>query len=189
MATHSDERIRKFTMIILAYPVALILIAVGLNAFVFGMTPLIVALPSPQTVSALIVAGVLLVLNHIWLMTATELVRLHHNMYASPEEWAQNGARREDVAQQGWEELERHHNAHRNATENTLYFVLLALAISVVSPSTLAAQTWIIGFAVARLGYTFSALRGRSDFRGVFMSLSLLAMYGLASYLALILIV
>lgn len=181
----SDKRIQKFTLIILAYPVALILVGVGLNAFVFGIEPPVVAFPSTQIVCALAISAVLLVVNHTWLMTATELTRLNYNIYASHEEWAQNHARKEDVTQQGWIELDRHHNAHRNATENTVYFVFLAFVFSMVSPSILGAQIFFIGFAVSRLGYTFSALRGRSDLRGVFMSLSLLALYGLATYLVL----
>jgi uncharacterized MAPEG superfamily protein len=183
--TDSEKRIQKFTLIILAYPFALILVGVALNVFAFGVDPPIVALPSAYIVCALGIAAVLLVLNHTWLMTATELTRLNHNMYASHEEWAENGARKEDVTQRGWIELDRHHNAHRNATENTVYFGILAIVVSVISPSVLAAQIWFISFAIARLGYTFSALRGRSGMRGIFMSLSLLALYGLASYLAL----
>ena len=37
----------------------------------------------------------------------------------------------------------------------------------------------------ARLGYTYSYLAGKDSARALFMSLSLLAMYGLASYLLL----
>ncbi len=183
--TGSEKRIQKFNLIILSYPVVLILVSLGLNVFAFGVEPAVVALPSTQVICALVISAVLLVLNHTWLMTATELMRLNHNIYASHEEWAENDARKEDVTQLGWIELERHHNAHRNATENTVYFVFLAFIASVVSPSILAAQIWIICFAIARLGYTFSALGGRSGWRGFFMSLSLLALYGLASYLAL----
>jgi len=183
--TGSEKRIQKFTLIILAYPIALILISLGLNAFVFGVAPPIAALPPIQVVYALVISGALLVLNHTWLMTATELIRLNHNMYASHEEWAQNNAKKEDVSEQGWVELDRHHNAHRNTTENTVYFVFLAFIVSMVSPAILTAQIWIISFAIARLGYTFSALHGKSDLRGFFMSLSLLAIYGLTSYLAL----
>ena len=72
-------------------------------------------------------------------------------------------------------ELERRHNTHRNTTENTIYFTLLALVFVLVSPTTVAAQAWIVGFAVARLGYTYSYLAGKDDVRGLFMSLSLLA--------------
>jgi uncharacterized MAPEG superfamily protein len=183
--TGSEKRIQTFRLIILAYPVVLILGSLSLNAFAFGVEPPVVVLPSIQVVCALVISTVLLVFNHTWLMTATELTRLNYNIHASHEEWAQNDARKEDVAQQGWIELDRHHNAHRNATENTVYFVFLAFVVSMVSPSILATQIWFIGFAVARLGYTFSALHGKSGLRGIFMSLSLLALYGLASYLAL----
>ena len=65
-----------------------------------------------------------------------------------------------------------------------MYFTLLAGIFVLVSPPTLATQAWIIGFSVARLGYTYSYLAGNAGLRGLFMSLSLLAMYGMASYLA-----
>ncbi len=183
--TDRESRVRRFTLIILAYPVVLILIGIGLNLFLFGFGPPVIALPTMAIVWALIVACTLLVFNHTWLMTATELTRLNYNIYASHEEWIQNNARKEDVSERGWTELERHHNAHRNTTENTVYFIILASLLSVVSPSVFAAQLWFIGFSVARLGYTFGALRGNSGLRGLFMSLSLLSLYGLTSYLVL----
>lgn len=39
-----------------------------------------------------------------------------------------------------------------------------------------------IGFGMGRLGYTYSFLSGRTGPRGFFMSLSLVSMYGMASY-------
>lgn len=182
--TKENDRKRKFTLIILAYPIVLILISTAVNLFGFGVTPAVIALPSTQVIFTLVVTAVLLVLNHTWLMTTTELTRLNFDMYATPEEWNENGAKREQVSQEGWRELERRHNAHRNATENAVYFVLLAFVMSVISPTTLAAQAWVIGFAVARLGYTYCYLKGMSGARGIFMSLTLLGVYGLASYLA-----
>ena len=140
--------------------------------------------PSVECIFALVVAAVLLVINHIWLMTTTELTRLKYKMYATPEEWTASGTLKEDTSKEGLSEIERRHNAHRNATENTVYFVFLAIVLSLVSPPVLAAQIWIIGFAVARLGYTFSYLSGKDNARGLFMSLSLVAMYGMVSYLA-----
>ena len=86
-------------------------------------------------------------------------------------------------------ELERRHNAHRNTTENTIYFILLVMIFALASPTTVAAHAWIVGYAVARLGYTYSYLAGKDGARGLFMSLSLLAMYGIASYLVMSLIV
>ncbi|GHE89541.1 hypothetical protein GCM10016455_07280 [Aliiroseovarius zhejiangensis] len=59
--------------------------------------------------------------------------------------------------------------------------MLMALA----SPSTLTSQIWIIGFGIGRLGYTYSALRGKAVLRGIFMSVSLAALYGMAGYLLL----
>ena len=189
IVTLRDKRIRKYAVIIQAYPVVLILVSVVINLLAFGVEPFVLALPSTEIVWALTICGLLLVLNHTWLMTATELTRLHHNMYATHEEWTQNNARKEDVDEQGWIELERHHNAHRNATENTVYFIFLAFIVCITSPATLLAQVWLVCFAVARIGYTFGALRGRTGLRQASMSFSLLAIYGLASNLALSLLV
>ena len=121
-------------------------------------------------------------------MTTTELTRVRFNMYSTPEEWAASGTSREDPPEEGLRELDRRHNTHRNTTENTVYFVLLSLVFALVSPPTAAVQAWIIGFAVARLGYTYSYLAGKDAARGLFMSLSLMAMYGMASYLVMSLV-
>lgn len=187
--TDNLKRIRKFTWIITCYPIALIALGVLVNLFVFGVPALAVALPQSAVLAALAVSGLLLVLNHTWLMTATELARLNHNIYASPEEWSDANAREDDVLPEGWTALTRHHNAHRNATENTVLFAVLAAAFVLSSPGVVAAQVWLIGFGVGRLGYTYGALRGKSGLRGAFMSVSLIAMYGLSSHLVLSLLV
>ena len=175
--------------IVTAYPFGVVLIAVVLNLFLFGVNPASVALPSTEYILALVISAVLLVINHTWLMTTTELTRVRFKLFATPEEWAASGISRRDAPAEGLHELERRHNTHRNTTENSVYFIFLAFVFVLVSPTTLAAQVWIIGFAVARLGYTYSYLAGRDKARGLFMSLSLLAMYGIASYLVLSLVV
>ena len=174
--------------IVRAYPLGLLLIGIVLNLFVFGVNPSAVALPSAECIRALVIAAVLLVINHTWIMTTTELTRVRFKMYSTPEEWAASGISRQDAPEKGLRELERRHNIHRNTTENTICFILLALVFVFVSPTTVAAQAWIIGFAIARLGYTYSYLAGKDNARGLFMSLSLLAMYGIASYLAMSLV-
>jgi len=174
---------RRTIALVKAYPFGLLLIAIILNVFVFGVTPLTVAMPSVGTFGALVLAGALLVINHTWLMTTTELTRLHFNMYTTPEEWVAAGTKQQDAPEEGLRELERRHNAHRNTTENVVYFIFLALLLAFVSPPTVVAQVWIIGFPVARMGYTYSYLMGNTNARGFFMSLSLLPMYGIAAYL------
>ena len=169
--------------IVKAYPLGVLLIAVVLNFFVFGVKSAAVTLPSGECIHALVIAAVLLAINHTWIMTTTELTRVQFKMYSTPEEWAASGTTQQDAPEEGLRELERRHNTHRNTTENTIYFVLLALVFVLVSPTIAAAQVWIIGFAFARLGYTYSYLAGRDYARGLFMSLSLMAMYGIASYL------
>lgn len=184
-----EKRKKKFAKIIIGYPLALILIAVVLNYLVFGVQSADIALPTKVVFAALAWSAVLLLVNHIWLMTSTELTRLEHGMFATPEEWAQSDHSKGDVSNKGVQELERRHNAHRNATENVVYFVFLAALVSVISPVTMAALVWMIGFAIGRLGHTFSYLSGRDGARGLFMSLSLISLYGLASYLMISLIV
>ena len=169
--------------IVKAYPLGLLLIGVVLNLFVFGVNPAVVALPSAGSIRVLVIAAVLLVINHTWLMTTTELTRVRFKTFSTPEEWAASGTSPQDAPEEGLRELERRHNAHRNTTENTIYFVLLAMVFVSVSPPIVAAQSWIVGFAVARLGYTYSYIAGKDNVRGLFMSLSLLGMYGMASYL------
>lgn len=174
--------------IVMLYPVGVLLIGVILNFFVFGISPYAVALPSIECIRALVVAAILLTLNHTWIMTATELTRERFTMYATPEEWAASGHSLQNASEEGFRELERHHNTHRNTTENTTCYIALALVFALISPATVAAQVWLVGFAVARLGYTYSYLAGKDGLRGLFMSLSLLAMYGMASYLVMSLI-
>ncbi|MCZ4273429.1 MAPEG family protein [Maritalea porphyrae] len=187
--TEAEKRVRRFTIIILGYPVALILGGILLNLFAFGVSPIVVALPLKAVLVPLIITATLLVINHTWLMNSTEITRMKHHMYASREEWKEAGVKREDVSDEGWLELERRHNSHRNATENTVYFAVLATIFCLVTPSQLAAYVWILGFGVGRLGYTFASLQGRSNLRGFFMSVSLVAMYGMAGYLCLGLLV
>ncbi len=166
------------------YPLGVLLVSVLLNYFAFGVNPVVVALPSVESIVALVVSAALLIINHTWLMTTTELTRARFGMHSTPEEWEASGTSPRDAPEEGLRELDRRHNAHRNTTENTVYFAFLAGILVLVSPPTLAAQAWIIGFAVARLGYTYSYLAGNVNLRGLFMSLSLLAMYGMASFLA-----
>ncbi len=187
-STEEKKRQRRTMAIVKAYPLGVLLLGVVLNLFVFGVNPSTVALPSAECIYALVIAAVLLAINHTWIMTTTELTRVRFKMYSTPGEWAASGTSRQDTPEEGLRELERRHNTHRNTTENTTYFILLALVFALVSPTTVAAQAWIVGFAVARLGYTFSYLAGKDDARGLFMSLSLLAMYGIASYLVMSLV-
>ena len=172
-------------MIVKVYPFALLLIAVLLNVFVFGLRPLVISVPSHDSIVAIVVSAILLVINHSWLMTATELVRVRFGMYTTPEEWAASGRSPSDVTDEGLAELERRHNAHRNTTENTVYYVLLALIFIIVTPAPSAVLAWVLAFPIARLGYTYSYLSKNTGARGFFMSVGLLAVYGMATYLAL----
>lgn len=183
-----EARKRKFARIILAYPFALAIIGIIVNALAFGVEPAVIAEPQPSVITSLGVSAVLLLCNHTWLMTSTELTRLKYDMHATPEEWETSGHDKHTISAEGLQELERRHNAHRNATENVVYFVLLAALISIVSPPPWLAETWILGFALGRLGHTFSYLTGRDGLRGISMSVSLISLCGMATYLAICLV-
>ncbi|BFM13086.1 hypothetical protein R50072_32390 [Simiduia litorea] len=170
--------------IIKIYPFGVLLLSVVL-CFTFGVEPSHAALPSQELLRILTVAAVILVLNHSWIMTATELTRHKYKVYASPEEWKTHGVKKTDVSDEGMLEIERHLNTHRNTTENSLYYIFLAFIFSLTSPSLLAAWVWLLLFPIARLGYTYSYFAGNDNLRGVFMSLTLLSSFGMASYLIL----
>jgi len=173
----------KIYLILLGYPIVLLIAGFSLNQFLFEIEPYVISLPSKAHISAFVIAAVLLTINHTWIMTATEIIRTKYKIHSTPEEWNKSGSSESDVIDEGVRELKRCHDTHLNTTENTVYFALLGLPFIVVSPPDLAAGIWLVGYAVARLGYTYGFLYGKDGVRGLFMSLSLLAMYGMASYL------
>ena len=175
----------KAIRLIIAYPFGIFLVATLLNILAFNVHHYSVNLPLTEHVYALSITAILLCINHSWIMTATELTRAKYKMYATPEEWQASGTSWDDINDFAIKELERTHNTHRNTNENTLYFLALTIPFILSSPPTDTTYTWLVGFAIARLGYTYSYLTGKDNLRGVFMSLSLIAMYGLASYLLL----
>ena len=73
--------------IVMAYPLGVLLIGAVMKMFVFGVNPVAVALPSDECTLALVISAVLLVVNHTWIMTSTELTRARFKMYSTPEEW------------------------------------------------------------------------------------------------------
>lgn len=186
--SHLNANKKKISLVIKLYPVALVFISFALNLAAFSIGSPAIALPSHDVLALMAIACLMLLLNHTWLMTSTELTRLKYDIRATPEEWTASGISKDDVTETGFTELQRRHNAHRNATENTTLFVLLAIPFSLISPSELAAGVWLIGFAIGRLGHTYGYLSGNSGARGLFMSLSLLCLYGMAGYVAIALL-
>ncbi|MCR9141646.1 MAG: MAPEG family protein [bacterium] len=176
-----QARVKK---IVIAYPFVLATAVAALNYFIFGVAPLTFAPPAAAVIGAIVFAFALLLINHSWLMTSTELIRLRYDLRATPEEWRESGLDPARASAQGLAELQRRHNAHRNTTENVVYFLPLALLFAFVSPPFAASLAWIVGFGVARLGYTYAYFAANTSLRGAFMTLSLLCNFGLASYLA-----
>ncbi|MDO6726306.1 MAPEG family protein [Cognatishimia sp. 1_MG-2023] len=187
IATTPDKK-RKFTLMIIGYPIVLTAIALAMNVTIFGIAPLTPSLPDKSTLAALGLAAILLVINHSWHMTSTELTRLEHSLYATPEEWRAAKRDPKDASALAQQELARNHNAHRNATENTVIFACLAFVFAFATPTLWAATVWPLAFAIGRLGHSFGYLRGNDTIRPIFMSISLLGLYGMASYIAISLI-
>lgn len=183
--TEQDTRKRRLRLVVVAYPFVLVLFGLAGNLLLFGVAPLAMALPSQDVLAVLVIASVLLLINHSWLMTQTELTRGRYGLYATPEEWTAARKQKSQAPVEGLDEVERCHNAHRNTTENVVYFVFLAALMALVSPSFPAVVAWVGGFAVARLGYSYAYLSGRPGLRGLFISLGLLSVYGMATYLVL----
>ncbi|TQV82641.1 MAPEG family protein [Exilibacterium tricleocarpae] len=183
-----DSHQKKTMKIVIAYPMGVAAVSILLNLLILEVSPFTVSLPNYFCLLALSISAIIFCINHTWLMTATELTRVRYKMRTTPEEWKNSEVHREDISDHARYELERVHNAHRNTSENTLYFSLLALPFIFTSPSNLAAVTWLILFSLARVGYTYSYLNGKDEFRSGFMTLGLLAMYGIASYIFLSLV-
>lgn len=177
-----DSKQIKATRMVLAYPFVLVLFSFVLNFFLVEAGVFSISVPGEGPLLALSLAAILLCLNHSWLMTATELTRVKYRMYATPEEWQASGTSPEEISKTGHQELARAHNAHRNSTENAVFFGVLLIPFMLSGPTLSAASLWLPGFALARLGHTYSYLYGHDNLRGLFMSLGLLAMYGVASY-------
>ena len=173
--------------ILTGYPLALLAVGIVVNTFI-GVDAAAVALPSIWCLRAMAAAALLLVVNHTWLMTATEMTRARFRMRASPEEYEAAGGSATDASAEGLREVERHHNVHLNDTENAVRFVALAVVFMFISPTDLAAGVWFVGYGVARLGYTYSYVRRMTGWRGAFMTLGLVSMYGVASYILLSLV-
>jgi uncharacterized MAPEG superfamily protein len=169
-------------MIVVLYPVTMFAIGAVLNFYVLELSAVVPALPSEQSIAALTFAALVLLVNHTWLMTSTELTRGRYRMHATPEAWAASEDTPEGVSQAGLVEVQRRYNAHRNTTENVVYFAFLALLLAFTSPSINAVYAWVIGFAIARIAYTAAYLAGSDAMRGLCMSASLISLYGMASY-------
>ena len=80
-STELSESQRRTIALVKAYPLGPLLIGIVLNLFVFGVDPSAVALPSTDCILALIIAAVLLAMNHTWIMTSTELTRVRFEMF------------------------------------------------------------------------------------------------------------
>ena len=178
-----NEENSQALRIVMAYPFALITVSILVNVFAFGIDPFEITLPTIESIRALSFAAVLLLVNHTWIMNSTELTRVRYRLYSNPAEWAASDRDPARASAEGLDEVETHHNAHRNTTENTIYFALLSSVFIIVSPPVWAAMVWTVAYAVARLGYTYSYLVHKIELRGIFMSISLLALYGMGTYL------
>ena len=89
MSDHSS-RTNHCTWLIKAYPFALLLLSCLLN-WALGLVTIEISLPSNALFGAALLASSLLVINHSWIMTETELARTRLQIFATPEEWQASG--------------------------------------------------------------------------------------------------
>lgn len=177
-ADASDQK--KFYAAIVGYPIVVALIALALSLYVLPTLVSGTSWPENTVLIAIALATGLLIVNHSWIITATELARLKHGIYVVPEEIPSEKQATYAPSSEGQADVARCHNIHRNTTENVVYIFPLAIAIWLAAPQLTESAIWIVTFAVARLGYTYSYLRANTALRSVCMTASLLAMFGLS---------
>lgn len=178
-------RVRK---IVFAYPFVLAVVALFVNLVFLGVGPIAVELPTVSHLTAASLAAALLVVNHSWIMTKTELTRIDYGIATAPEDTSETRVLLDQSGQNAKNALARAHRTHQNATENTVYFSLLAPLFLMSSPSELAVWLWFLGFSLGRLGHSIGYLTAHTALRGFAMSISLVSLYGMASYLLLSLV-
>ena len=181
MAIDHPPITRRQWTILVVYPFVPLIVSLIIT-FVAGIPPIEVALPSVPIVAFAAISVVLITANHTWVMTHTEITRARYGLFASPEE-AEEADR--DLPPTKHPELQRSHAAHRNLSENTVIFALALPIFVLLTPPNLLAGLWLVGYGAARLGHTFFFLSGNASIRGVFMTLSLIALYGIVLYPAL----
>eukprot|EP01084_Bolivina_argentea_P314976 545614_1 len=169
-------------IIIIFYQLVIAVIGIILN-IIFGINKFQVELPNEEILRDIVIGAILLVINHSWIMNSTELTRNQYNLHATPEEFEKNGKDANNASKEGLNEVQRRHNIHRNTTENTIYYILLVIIFALTSPPRVAYHIWTLLFPISRLGYTTAYMYKKTDIRGIFMSLSLLSLYGMAAYL------
>lgn len=173
------EKQKRGLWIVTLYPVAVFVVAL-LLALILPSTAGEGEL-SYSTVLATVVAALILLINHLALMTATERCRVCFNLFATPEEWQAANAEPEQASSLAKQELQRTHNAHRNATENTVPFAVLLVPFLMLNPPAITAWVWLMLFSVGRLGHGWSFLFAKDNLRGLFMTLSLLGLCGMSA--------
>ncbi|NKC01230.1 MAG: MAPEG family protein [Pseudomonadales bacterium] len=165
--------------ILLVYPLVPLVVALITN-LVVGVNRLEAALPTDAMMGFVALSVLFLIVNHTWLMTHTEVTRARFGLFATPEEEAESDHSSQGVS--NTQELTRSHAAHRNLTENTVHFALALPVFLFLSPPAILAAIWLCGYATMRLGHTYFFLSGNADMRGVCMTGSLVALYGLVTY-------
>lgn len=168
---------------VLAYPWVLFALAGALELWLGSPTSLAFTPPSTQGLVGVSMAGVLVLVAHSWMMTTTELTRLHHSIATTREEQQSGSVIADQASPEAREDLGRQHSAHRNLTENCASIILLVFPFLCTSPGDISALIWPLGFGIARFGHAWAYLHKNTGARGLFMSLSLLSQYAMAVHL------
>jgi len=137
--------------IIKVYPFGMLVFAIVLN-FIFGIDSIQISNPSRELLGVISFAAIILVINHSWIMTVTELTRNRYKIFASPEERILSGYDKLDVTRKGSFEIERCLNTHRNTTENIVYYILFLFCfLCITQPISSVGMEFSFSFVTPRL--------------------------------------
>jgi len=131
-----------------------------------------------------VASAIVLTLNAIGLANATALTRAKADEVINPEDAPRT--KKANVVYEGGNDMTaRYRRAHRNALENTPFFMITALLLTMMGTSATVGGIVFGGYAVARVLHSVCYVKGVQPFRTIFFvlgSLLQLAVLGLIGY-------
>ena len=130
-------------------------------------------LPNAEVFGIYAVSAALLVFNLFFLAFVTAAGRGKHKVFVNPEDkgYQPNGSNNE------W--VDRVLRAHRNALENIVPFVTIALVYTMTIGTPLGAKVYFGVFVAARWLHSISYLSGKQPWRTIFFVLGALSTLGM----------
>ncbi|HYY05255.1 MAG TPA: MAPEG family protein [Candidatus Limnocylindria bacterium] len=125
-------------------------------------------------VRLLALVDLLLVLKMIALGSYTSVLRLRRRVFATPEDYALQGATPPAAPD---EDIERARRAHRNDLENILPFFVVSFLYVLTKPSYGAAALYFWGFLAARVLHSIFYVRGAQPHRTIAFTVGAVLMF------------